>query len=134
MTRTLRVRLGAGLFIGAAALSLAGCGSEIKPEGAAQSVVDLVSEKTDFKPNDVKCPDGVKAEVGTTFDCKFTGPDGDYVAGSETQKVLPPGPLFSSTSVPRCASAIHRAIGRPSPVPTPRRAASSCTNRSKILD
>jgi hypothetical protein len=80
MTRTLRVRLGAGLFIGAAALSLAGCGSTIKPEGAAQSVVDLVSEKTDFKPNDVKCPDGIKAEVGTTFDCKFTGPDGDYVA------------------------------------------------------
>ena len=64
MTRTLRVRLGAGLFIGAAALSLAGCGSTIKPEGAAQSVVDLVSEKTDFKPNDVKCPDGIKAKVG----------------------------------------------------------------------
>src|ERR1700710_2825139 len=81
MTRTLGIRFGAAVFIGAAALQLAACGaSTIKPEGAAQSVVDLVSEKTDFKPTDVKCPDGIKADVGTTFDCKFTGPDGPYVA------------------------------------------------------
>jgi len=33
-----------------------------------------------FKPSDVKCPDGVKAEVGVTFDCTFTGPDANYVA------------------------------------------------------
>ena len=24
---------------------------------------------------------GIKADVGTTFDCKFTGPDGDYTLG-----------------------------------------------------
>ncbi len=87
MTRTLHVRLGAGLFIGAAALSLAACGSTIKADGAAQSVVDLVSEKTDFKPTDVKCPDGIDAKVGTTFDCKFTGPDGKYVAHMTIDKV-----------------------------------------------
>jgi hypothetical protein len=51
MTRTLGIRVGAGLLIGAAALSLAACGATIKPEGAAQSVVDLVSKQTDFKPS-----------------------------------------------------------------------------------
>ncbi len=87
MTRTLRVRLGAGLFIGAAALSLPACGPTIQPEGAAQSVVDIVSEKADFKPTDVKCPDGIERKVGMTFDCKFTAPDGDYVAHMKIVKV-----------------------------------------------
>jgi len=52
--------------------SLAACSDlpkRIDPEGAAK-----------FKPSDVKCPDGVKAEVGVTFDCTFTGPDANYVA------------------------------------------------------
>jgi hypothetical protein len=52
----------------------------VKPDGAAQPVVDLVSEKTDFKPTDVKCPDGVEAKAGQEFDCSFTGPEGDYTA------------------------------------------------------
>ena len=43
MTRTLAIRFGAAVFIGAAALQLTACGSStIKPDGAAQSVVDLV--------------------------------------------------------------------------------------------
>src|SRR5439155_8152815 len=58
---------------------------------------------------------------------------GPVSAGSEMQNVLPVGPLRSSTSVPPCASVIHFAIGSPRPVPLARRAASSCTNRSKIL-
>ena len=88
MTRTLGIRFGIAVFVGAATLSLAGCGtSTIKPDGAAQSVVDLVSEKTDFKPTDVKCPDGVEAKVGGTFDCSFTGPDGDYTAHMKILKV-----------------------------------------------
>src|SRR5882757_1533627 len=88
MTRTLGIRFGIAVFIGAATLSLASCGaSTIKPEGAAQSVVDLVSEKTDFKPTDVKCPDGVEAKVGQEFDCKFTGPDGTYTAHMKVLKV-----------------------------------------------
>ena len=43
-------------------------------------------------------------------------------AGKTTVNVLPSGPLASSTSVPRWASAIHRAIGspRPGPLPAPR--------------
>jgi hypothetical protein len=54
MTRNLGIRVGAAIFIGAATLQLAACGaSTIKPDGAAQSVVDLVSQKTDFKPADV---------------------------------------------------------------------------------
>jgi uncharacterized membrane protein YdfJ with MMPL/SSD domain len=37
--------------------------------------------------------------------------------GSVTVKMLPLAPLGSRMSVPPCASAIHRAIGRPSPAP-----------------
>jgi serine/threonine protein kinase len=71
----------------ALAISVTLSKSIIKPEGAAQSVVDLVSEKTDFKPTDVKCPDGVEAKVGQEFDCSFTGPDGDYTAHMKVLKI-----------------------------------------------
>jgi hypothetical protein len=76
------------VFVASLALILAGCGSTIKPEGAAASVVDLVSKQTGFKPNDVKCPSGVDAKVGTEFDCHFTGPEGkDYAAHMKVTKV-----------------------------------------------
>lgn len=66
---------------------LAGCGSTIKPDGAAQSVTDLVSKETGFTPTDVACPDGVKAEAGVEFECTFTGPDGNYIADVRVTKV-----------------------------------------------
>jgi hypothetical protein len=70
------------------AMLLAGCGSTIKPEGAAQSVVDLVSKQTHFKPDDVKCPSGVDAEVGKEFECHFNGPESkDYTAHMKVTKV-----------------------------------------------
>jgi hypothetical protein len=81
--RTALVVVGASLAVG-----LAGCGSTIKPEGAAQSVTDLVSKQTSFKPNDVKCQSGVDAEVGKEFECHFTGPEGtDYTAHMKVTKV-----------------------------------------------
>lgn len=88
MTRTLGIRLGAGLFIVVAAMSLAACGATIKPEGAAQSIVDLVSKQTKFKPTDVTCPDDVKADVGVEFECTFTGPENTpYTAHMKILKV-----------------------------------------------
>jgi hypothetical protein len=76
------------VLVASLAMVLAGCGSTIKPEGAAQSVVDLVSKQTGFKPNDVKCPSGVDAEVGKEFECHFTGPEGkDYTAHMKVTKV-----------------------------------------------
>ncbi|BBY29630.1 DUF4333 domain-containing protein [Mycolicibacterium sediminis] len=89
MTRTLGMRVGAGLFAGAAALSMAACGdSTITPEGAAKSIVDLVSKQTKFTPADVTCPSGVKAEVGVEFDCGFTGPENTpYTAHMKILKV-----------------------------------------------
>jgi hypothetical protein len=67
---------------------LGGCGSKINPDGAAKSVVDVVSGQTKFKPKDVTCPSGVDAEVGTEFDCKFTGPEGkEYTAHLKVTKV-----------------------------------------------
>ena len=76
------------VLVASLTLTLAGCGSTIKPEGAAQSVVDLVSKQTGFKPKDVKCPSGVDAEVGKEFECHFTGPEGkDYTAQMKVTKV-----------------------------------------------
>jgi Domain of unknown function (DUF4333) len=65
-----------------AATLLTACGtSTIEPDGAEKSVVDVVSRETGFRPTDVSCPSGVEAEVGGTFDCDFTGPEGKpYVA------------------------------------------------------
>jgi uncharacterized lipoprotein len=69
-------------------LLISGCGSKINPDGAAKSVVDVVSSQTKFKPKDVSCPSGVDAEVGTEFDCKFTGPEGkEYTAQMKVTKV-----------------------------------------------
>ena len=76
------------VVIASLALLSAGCGSTIKPEGAARSVVDLVSKQTGFKPRDVKCPSGVDAEVGKEFECHFTGPGGkEYTAHMRVSKV-----------------------------------------------
>jgi Domain of unknown function (DUF4333) len=70
------------------AVFVAGCGSKINPDGAAKSVVDVVSKQTKFKPTDVSCPSGVDAEVGVEFDCKFTGPEGvEYTAHLKVTKV-----------------------------------------------
>lgn len=82
MRRALRV-LAAVLAVFAS-----GCGSTIKPEGAAKSVVDVVSRQTGFKPKDVSCPSDVKAELGVEFDCTFTGPEGaPYTAHMKVTKV-----------------------------------------------
>lgn len=66
----------------------AACGENtIRPDGAARSVVDLVSEQTGFRPTDVRCPSGVEAKVGVTFECRFTGPEGPYVANMRVKEV-----------------------------------------------
>jgi uncharacterized lipoprotein len=72
------------------AMLLAGCSSKatVKPDSAAESVVDVVSKQTGFHPADVHCPAGVEAKVGTQFDCHFTGPDGKpYTANMRITKV-----------------------------------------------
>jgi hypothetical protein len=87
MTQRFGARLGAAVLVGAVALQLAGCGKTIKPDGAAKSVTDVVSQQTGFKPTDVKCPSGVDAKVGQEFDCHFTGPEGPYTAHVKVTKV-----------------------------------------------
>lgn len=80
----------AAVLVSAIAVPLAGCSSKstVKPDGAAQSVVDVVSKQTGFHPSDVHCPDGVEAKVGVQFDCHFTGPEGkEYVANMKVTKV-----------------------------------------------
>ena len=82
------VRIGAALFACLTALGLAACGATIRPDGAAKSVVDVVSSQTGFQPKDVSCPSGVDAKVGQEFDCHFTGPEGKpYTAHMRITKV-----------------------------------------------
>jgi hypothetical protein len=98
MTNTRPARFAVGVLIGVAALQLVGCSKTIKPEGAAQSVVDGVSKKTGFRPTDVTCPSGVSAKVGQEFDCHFTGPEGPYVAHMRITKVDGDNVEFDITS------------------------------------
>jgi Flp pilus assembly protein TadG len=87
MTRTLRVRLGAGLFTGAAALSLAACGTTIPASSMEKQVTDFVSQNTEATAKDVKCPDNTDAKVGGAVDCTFSADDGDYTAHVVITKV-----------------------------------------------
>jgi NAD(P)H-hydrate repair Nnr-like enzyme with NAD(P)H-hydrate epimerase domain len=83
------------------ALAVSGCGATIKPEGAAKSVVDVVSKQTKFKPTDVSCPSGVDADVGAEFDCTFTGPEGTpYTAHMKVTKVEGEDVYFDIQSKP----------------------------------
>jgi Domain of unknown function (DUF4333) len=81
---------------------LAGCGtSTVKPDGAERSVVDVVSRETGFHPMDVSCPSGIKAEVGGTFNCRFTGPGGTpYVARMRILEVDGERVVFQGRSRP----------------------------------
>lgn len=82
-------RATAGLVVGLLALQVSACSKPtVKPDSAAQSVVDVVAKQTGFRPGDVHCPSGVEAKVGVQFDCHFTGPEGKpYVAHMKIIKV-----------------------------------------------
>lgn len=88
MTRIAKVAATAAILV--MTVPAAGCSSKstVKPDGAAQSVVDVVSKQTGFHPSDVHCPSGVEAKVGVQFDCHFTGPEGkEYTANMKITKV-----------------------------------------------
>ncbi|MDT5093227.1 MAG: hypothetical protein QOH60_2590 [Mycobacterium sp.] len=60
------------------AFTLAACDS-VDPQTAAKSVADVVLSQKGFRPNDVTCPRGVDATLGTKFDCTFTDPTGKKI-------------------------------------------------------
>jgi hypothetical protein len=80
----------------------AGCSSKstVKPDGAAQSVVDVVSKQTGFHPTDVHCPSGVEAKVDVQFDCHFTGPEGkEYTANKRSPRSTAAKSISPSTAI-----------------------------------
>jgi hypothetical protein len=80
--------LKAAIAAAALALFLAACGQAvIEADEAESSVAEVVSSEAGFEPEDVECPDDVDAEVGGTFTCTFTGPDGPYDAEVEMTEV-----------------------------------------------
>jgi Domain of unknown function (DUF4333) len=98
-----RFRVVAGVLVSLVGLQLAACGTKttVKPDGAAQSVVDVVSRQTGFRPADVSCPSGVEAKVGQEFDCHFTGPEGKpYTAHMRITKVEGEQVVFDVKSRP----------------------------------
>jgi outer membrane murein-binding lipoprotein Lpp len=86
------------VLVASLAMVLAGCGSTIKPDRAAETVTDFVSKNTGFKPTDTKCPSDIDAKVGQKFDCHFTGPDGNYTAHVEVTKIDGEDVLFNIDS------------------------------------
>ncbi|MGD1239349.1 DUF4333 domain-containing protein [Mycobacterium seoulense] len=96
-------RVVAGVLVSMVALQVAACSTKttVKPDGAARSVVDVVSRQTGFRPNDVSCPSGVEAKVGQEFDCHFTGPEGKgYTAHMRITKVEGEQVVFDVKSRP----------------------------------
>ena len=81
------VRTAALAVAGMLVFVLAGCEKTIDADKAADSVNSVVSEQAGFTPDDTECEEDVKAEAGETFDCTFTGPDGDYVAHVDITEV-----------------------------------------------
>jgi hypothetical protein len=79
----------AAVLVLAAAVLVAGCGKKVIEQNAAeQEVAAFVARHTGFGPTDVKCPSGVEAKVGVTYDCHFTGPEPKpYVAHVRITKV-----------------------------------------------
>ena len=92
LATTLLVSVGLGvagleLAAGTAQAEPAPVTPTVIPEGAAQTIVDVVSEQTGFFPTDVECPSGVPAKVQQAFRCQFTGPEGPYTAYMQITKV-----------------------------------------------
>jgi hypothetical protein len=88
ITNIIGGRVVVGVLVALLALTACSPKNTVKPEGAAKSVVDVVSGQTGFHPTDVSCPSGVEAKVGQEFDCHFTGPEGKpYTAHMRITKV-----------------------------------------------
>ncbi len=57
--------------------------------------MNFVARETGFRAKDMRCPSGVTAAVGVIFDCRFTGPEGPYVAHVRVREVTGPKILFA---------------------------------------
>jgi hypothetical protein len=78
-----------GLALSAVAVALGGCGgqSTLLTGATEQTVVRFLVAHTGFHAHDVRCPSGIPAKVGERFQCRFTGPDGRYVADMRVRAV-----------------------------------------------
>lgn len=89
----------------ASVASLSACSTTymVRPEDAAQAIVDIIQEQNDdyvLNVADVRCPDDIEAKVDVQFDCTFAGRGGDYVAHMRIQKVEGDKVLFEINAGP----------------------------------
>jgi hypothetical protein len=76
----MRLRRGC-LILLCLACPLAGCGRSVILHVPTERILsNFVYRHTGYYPRDVRCPSGVPAKVGGSFQCRFTGPDGSYTA------------------------------------------------------
>ncbi len=74
--------------IGVLPLVLSACGQSVILASPTERVVrSFVFSHTGFRPGDVSCPSGVPAKAGERFQCRFTGPDGKYIAYLQVTRV-----------------------------------------------
>lgn len=96
--------LAAGLILSFTGV-LGGCGTKyvVKADEAAQTVAEVFTDKTGvtLKASAVKCPDGIEAEVGYTFDCHFTVRNAPYVAHVQIVKAEGERVILEVESVPQ---------------------------------
>ena len=70
------------------AVSATACGTEtIDSAQAERSVTVVVQKRIGFKIAGVRCPSGVEAKVGMTFECAYNAPDGPYTATLRVKSV-----------------------------------------------
>ena len=84
-----------GLVITADTVAKCTDGRTVVPGGAERTIVNFVARETGFRAKDMRCPSGVTAAVGVIFDCRFTGPEGPYVAHVRVREVTGPKILFA---------------------------------------
>ena len=89
------------VLLALAATTLAGCGSETTI--ATGKAEEFVRGQLQPAPSEVKCPDGVKAEEGKTFECNVSYADGDrgtvtvHMTDDEGGVQVGPGDLHLTT-------------------------------------
>jgi hypothetical protein len=70
------------------ALMLGGCGTlVIIPKGAETVIRNLVQQHTGETATNVKCPSGVHAKAGNTFNCHFAAGGKNYIAHMDILRI-----------------------------------------------
>lgn len=85
----MRSTLAATTLILAALAALAGCSSEkaVSQDDVEKQISTQLTNQVGQRPDDISCPDDLKAEVGTTMTCVLTDGKAHYDVAIDVTKV-----------------------------------------------